>query len=544
MATQKKDWNSIDHFFNYTRGRFVVNEVEEMQQRYVRFDMNELARLAANAVGAKEVINIEKCAEGLFNKAFLFSFEDGRQAVGKVPNPVGITPHLTTASEVATMEFMRTVLQTPTPRVYAWSSKVDDSRNTVGTEFIIMEKIAGIPLGKVWEHLSGSDKMKLLINIFRYQNQWTSVAFSRFGSLYYATDVETLPTDCLYIDKEGNKVQNPRFVVGPASHNEWFLYGRGALSCDRGPWNTVMEYRKAIANREIQAARSLQFPRQTLLIYGPRPFYLPTVEKKVKALESSLKSLEVFLPNDPALLKAHLWHTDFHHENIYVNPEKPTEITGIIDWQSTPITPLFDQPLDLPFVNYDGPDVGDNLDIPVLPDNFQLLQGDEKKTVHKDYMDKSTVVAWRLLLKHKNSDYYNAVLFKHTAIGLSLDLSRQIFTIGESSLLTIFSQMGEDWQEYGPKGPDTNPVPFPLNFSPADIAEIDDDEEATSRSTRIATQIKEHLGPLYPYKGVIEHENYEEVKKILEEIKEEVIEHLYTAADDIRIFAHQWPYRD
>lgn len=130
---------------------------------------------------------------------------------------------------------MRTVLQTPTPRVYAWSSKVDDSRNTVGTEFIIMEKIAGIPLGKVWEHLSGSDKMKLLINIFRYQNQWTSVAFSRFGSLYYATDVETLPTDCLYIDKEGNKVQNPRFVVGPASHNEWFLYGRGALSCDRGP---------------------------------------------------------------------------------------------------------------------------------------------------------------------------------------------------------------------------------------------------------------------------------------------------------------------
>lgn len=77
-----------------------------MQQRYVRFDMNELARLAANAVGAKEVINIEKCAEGLFNKAFLFSFEDGRQAVGKVPNPVAITPHLTTASEVATMEFV------------------------------------------------------------------------------------------------------------------------------------------------------------------------------------------------------------------------------------------------------------------------------------------------------------------------------------------------------------------------------------------------------------------------------------------------------
>lgn len=105
----------------------------------------------------------------------------------------------------------------------------------------------------------------------------------------------------------------------------------------------------------------------------------------------------------------HLWHTDFHHENIYVNPENPTEITGIIDWQSTPITPLFDQPLDLPFVKYDGPDIGGNLEIPMLPDDFQSMQDDEKKKVHKDYMDKSAVVAWRLLLKHKNPTYYRAV---------------------------------------------------------------------------------------------------------------------------------------
>lgn len=102
----KLDWNSTESFFNYTRGRFVVNEAEEMRQRHVRFDMNELARLAANTVGAKEVVNIKKCADGLFNKAFVFTFEDGKQVVGKVPNPIAITPHLTTASEVATMEFV------------------------------------------------------------------------------------------------------------------------------------------------------------------------------------------------------------------------------------------------------------------------------------------------------------------------------------------------------------------------------------------------------------------------------------------------------
>lgn len=68
--------------------------------------MNELARLAANTVGAKEVVNIDKYADGLFNKVFVFTFEDGKQVAGKVPNPVAITPHLTTASEVATMEFV------------------------------------------------------------------------------------------------------------------------------------------------------------------------------------------------------------------------------------------------------------------------------------------------------------------------------------------------------------------------------------------------------------------------------------------------------
>jgi hypothetical protein len=46
--------------FNYTRGRFVHNEEHEMSQRHVRFNVNELARCAAEAVGAKACNNISK----------------------------------------------------------------------------------------------------------------------------------------------------------------------------------------------------------------------------------------------------------------------------------------------------------------------------------------------------------------------------------------------------------------------------------------------------------------------------------------------------
>lgn len=95
-----------DDYFQFTRGRFVSNEQHEMSQRYVRFDVNALARLAAEAVGSKSCVSIEKYPEGMFNKALLLTMEDGTQVVAKVPNPNAGQPHFTTASEVATMDFV------------------------------------------------------------------------------------------------------------------------------------------------------------------------------------------------------------------------------------------------------------------------------------------------------------------------------------------------------------------------------------------------------------------------------------------------------
>lgn len=77
-----------------------------MSQRYVRFDLRELARLAAEAVGSKSCVGIEKYPDGMYNKALLLTMDDGTQAVAKVPNPNAGRPHFTTASEVATMEFV------------------------------------------------------------------------------------------------------------------------------------------------------------------------------------------------------------------------------------------------------------------------------------------------------------------------------------------------------------------------------------------------------------------------------------------------------
>ena len=68
--------------------------------------MNELVRIAAKSVDAARCIDIEKCPDGFYNKAFVFTMDDGRQVVGKVANPNAGIPYYTTASEVATMDFV------------------------------------------------------------------------------------------------------------------------------------------------------------------------------------------------------------------------------------------------------------------------------------------------------------------------------------------------------------------------------------------------------------------------------------------------------
>lgn len=101
--------------YSFLRGRFVCNERQEMAQRYVRFDTEELGAVAASATGSPSCVSLEKYPDGMYNKAMLLTMCDGKQAVAKITNPNSGRPHLTTASEVATMDFV-----SATSHVFVW----------------------------------------------------------------------------------------------------------------------------------------------------------------------------------------------------------------------------------------------------------------------------------------------------------------------------------------------------------------------------------------------------------------------------------------
>ncbi|KDB20263.1 hypothetical protein H109_07782, partial [Trichophyton interdigitale MR816] len=64
-----------------------------------------------------EVINLTKLGEGGFNRVLAATLENGLQVVVKIPYPLSVPRRYATASEVATLAFLR-LKGIPVPKVY------------------------------------------------------------------------------------------------------------------------------------------------------------------------------------------------------------------------------------------------------------------------------------------------------------------------------------------------------------------------------------------------------------------------------------------
>ena len=126
----------------------------------------------------------------------------------------------------------RNVLETPVPKVYAWSSKAQET--AVGAEYIIMERLPGIELERVWPDMKIGGRFAVVKAIARYQKSWASVSFEKFGSLYYAEDLDGQTVDGpLYTDQHGVQITDPKFAVGPSTGREFVDDGRATIEFDR-----------------------------------------------------------------------------------------------------------------------------------------------------------------------------------------------------------------------------------------------------------------------------------------------------------------------
>jgi hypothetical protein len=151
---------------------------------------------------------------------------DGFQLVARLPYPMMQPKRLAVASEVATMDLVRSHGH-PVPQVYGYSTDAD---NPVGVEYILMEKSRGKALGDVWFTLSQNDRIKVLSGIAKQEAELFSLDLPASGSVYYEED---LPPGMGKVSCQGGS-SGKRLCVGPDASLKFWTETRSALDIERG----------------------------------------------------------------------------------------------------------------------------------------------------------------------------------------------------------------------------------------------------------------------------------------------------------------------
>ncbi|KAI1821833.1 kinase-like domain-containing protein [Xylaria intraflava] len=370
-------------FFRYTSGRWLWDEEARLRERYRQFDVHELQEVAAKSVGAETCVSMAKLAEGGFNKVFRLVMDNGLAVVARIPNPKTGSARWTTASEVATMEFARSILGIPVPKVLAWNMDAD---NPVRSEYIVMEEAAGTQLSQVWDTLSLDTKMEIVDDLVNIEKKLTSVSFTRYGSLYFAQ--HSFP-GCVQARVAGDSSTShiaeieSRYVIGPVADRDFWDGERKNLCIDRGPWKRAQDYLKAIAQRE-RAWLSRIAPNAANSSSG-----FSTEVKSQLCPEAHLALYDKFdriseyiLPGAP-LDKSTLWHWDTHASNLFI---KDGKISSIIDWQDSWAGPFFLQARQPQLVRYKGEMML------FLPPNYETLEDEAEKSRIRLQVEKSILI--------------------------------------------------------------------------------------------------------------------------------------------------------
>ena len=86
------------------------------------------------------------------------------------------------SSEVATMKYVEAYASIPTPRVLHYSAETDGGG--VGSPFIIMTKVDGVPLCSLWQNMENRQRHSVLQQVIEILLELSSHKFDRIGSLF------------------------------------------------------------------------------------------------------------------------------------------------------------------------------------------------------------------------------------------------------------------------------------------------------------------------------------------------------------------------
>ncbi|KLO09775.1 hypothetical protein SCHPADRAFT_943361 [Schizopora paradoxa] len=451
--------------FEYTSLRWLCNDEIQRSRRYIRFDVDALCEIAAKACNAEECVSVRKIDEGSFNRILGLTLNDGREVIARLPFPMAGPPHLLTASEVATLDFVRNIMSIPVPKVLAWSSRA--ASTPVGAEFMILEKVEGVEIHKPWTKIR-KDFGEIIVDLLKIDKKYVNTRFSMNGSLFYKDDVIGHPhTTRIFEDPKNETEDTQRFAIG--SHMAWELWHgeRVNMKIDRGPWSSATDYVTGFIRCQQEWLRQFVLPRSEqdpsfTSIDGSTP------KDHILFLEGALLVHLTIMCN---LQWPVLWHPDLHRANIFVTDSAPYTITGLIDWQYASISPLFSQASIPKAFQYTGSRVEFVRDClkPPLPENFDSLSEEDKKLTLEEQLDAGLHAAYERSTKDI-SGVHTLLTHNHLSILMQSFWSSQVsWAEGLAPVEMCLAALYTEWQDATGGDPTRR---CPIEFNEDQLARI------------------------------------------------------------------------
>jgi hypothetical protein len=273
------------------------------------------------SIPPEEACNVTFHTSSIFNKLYYVDCTNrhGRPLIIRVSLPV--YPGQKTRAEVATLRWVRYNTTIPVPEVFGFD---DSNDNPIGFEWILMERMNGIPAQARWRAMSMEQKVAFTEQMAKFQAELSG--FGKVESLFKG--IGTLDF-CGISDTEDTRGVAPGLLVA----HEFFMGDRLYYHLPRGPFRSSHDWLSALLNFILQQeSHFVKHPKDEDERQGAEE--TTYVAGKLLALVSKVCPRTMEEPEMSAL-----YHQDLHLDNILVNEQG--EITAVLDWECVSALPLW-----------------------------------------------------------------------------------------------------------------------------------------------------------------------------------------------------------
>jgi hypothetical protein len=187
----------------------------ETDSRSIQFSFVALCQKVIELCPEASGIKACRKIEGGFNRVFIFTLDNEKNIVARLPFRLAGPAKLTTISEVATIRYckfiaiiyhlfttysnadhtiglVQTKTNIPVPRILDYNCDASDETNIIGSEYIIMEHARGVPLHEKWHKMAGDQQVRCIDAIYRTIKDIAELEFPAFGSIYFDDSLESV----------------------------------------------------------------------------------------------------------------------------------------------------------------------------------------------------------------------------------------------------------------------------------------------------------------------------------------------------------------